>query len=256
MKRSRLIRPLCMVGVLLLAVLACLPGPTPLSTQPPVVQDTVAPVATTVPPTEAAQKYFTEEFDGEGDPWSHFVVDASVPGAMPALAPKDVENMSVGVNKGALVFDLQSKWLYVYAMYDSQEYEDVRLDAVAENSGVNDNNISLICRYSKEDGWYEFNVANNGLFDIYYARYTQDDKIVYGKLADGGSNKIKQGKDVNNYAITCKGRTLVLYINGFETRRIVDNQYVLKSGKVGVSVSSFKFLPVKVAFDSVKISEP
>ena len=88
------------------------------------------------------------------------------------------------------------------------------------------------------------------------ANYTQDNKVVYGKLADGGSNKIKQGKEVNTYTAVCKGRTLVLYINGFETRRLDDNQHVLRNGQIGVSVSSFAIVPVKVEFDSIKISEP
>ena len=197
-----------------------------------------------LPATEpVAEKYFTEEFDIESAAWPHFVVDATKrltsPDAMPSLAPGDVGNMSVGINDGRLVFDLQSKGLWVYALYEGQEYEDVRLDVVADNRGVNDNNISLICRYSKEEGWYEFNIANNGLYDIFYANYTQDNKVVYGKLADGGSNKIKQGKEVNTYTAVCKGRTLILYINGFETRRLDDNQHVLRKGQVGVSVSSF-----------------
>ena len=54
----------------------------------------------------------------------------------------------------------------------------------------------------------------------------------------------------------CKGRTLVLTINGYETRRLDENQYVLRQGKIGVSVSSFKTLPVNVEIDSVTVSQP
>ena len=175
---------------------------------------------------------------------------------MPALAASDVEGSSVKISDGLLAYDLERKGLWVYALYDPFTYGDVRLDVIAENRGVNNNNVSLICRYSEEEGWYEFNVANNGRYNILYARYSPDKKAIYGKLADGASNKLKQGKETNNYGMACKGRTIVVYINGFETRRINDNQYVLKEGKVGVSVSSFNDLPVKVEFDSVKISQP
>jgi hypothetical protein len=130
------------------------------------------------------------------------------------------------------------------------------MSVVAINRGTNDNNVSLICRFSKENGWYEFNIANNGLYDILHGSFTKDNKATYGKLADGGSNKIKQGKETNTYEISCKGRTLVLAINGYETRRLDDNQFVLDKGKVGVSVSSFKSLPVTVQIDSVAISKP
>jgi hypothetical protein len=257
MKRSNFIPS---IGVLLLAILACQPGPigSPTATPPP--QDTAAPVATLAPTEPAAQQYYTEEFDKENSNWSNFVIDDSIqltsPGSMPALAPGDVEGVSVTTTNGHLVFDLERKGLWAYTTYDAYEYDDVRLDVVAENRGVNNNNVSLICRYSKEDGWYEFNVANSGLFNILYGSYTPDNQVNFGKIADGGSNKLKQGKEINNYGISCKGRTLILYINGFEVRRLNDNQYVLKTGKVGVSVTSFNDLPVKVEVDSVKISQP
>ena len=257
MKRSHFI---LLGSVLLLAILACQPSFLASPTVTPLPQDTATPAVTLVPTQPAAQQYFMEEFDQESSNWSHFVVDASIqltsPGSLPSSPKGDVEGMSVATSDGHLVFDLENKGLWVYATYDAYEYDDVRLDVVAENRGVNNNNVSLICRYSKEEGWYEFNLASSGLYDILYGHYTPDNKVIYGKIADGGSNKLKQGKEINNYGISCKGRTLVLTINGFETRRIDDNQYVLKKGKVGVSVSSFKDLPVKVEFDSIKISQP
>ncbi len=254
-----------LISVLLLAVLACNIGsigsPTTAPTLPPTqAPATAAPVATLAPTVPAAQQYYTEQFDQENSNWSHFVIDASIkltsPGSMPALAPGEVEGASVTTAGGHLVFDLERKGLWVYSTYDAYEYDDVRLDVVAENRGVNNNNVSLICRYSKQDGWYEFNIANNGLFNILYGNYTPDNKVNYGKLADGGSNKLKQGKEINEYGISCKGHTLILYINGFEVRRLDDNNYVLKTGKVGVSISSFNLLPVKVEVDSAKISKP
>jgi hypothetical protein len=255
MNRSSLIRPLLMVGALLLAAIACMssPAPTTVPTEPPpAVQPTD--VEPTEAPTEpVAQQYYTESFDADTGQWSTFVVDATT---VPTVVEGKVDNMSVGVSDGYLVFDLGSKNLWVYSTYDPYEYDDVRMDVVAENRGTNDNNISLICRFSKEEGWYEFNVANSGLYDILHGSFTKDGKVTYGKIADGGSNKIKQGKETNTYAISCKDRTLVLYINGYETRRLTDNQYALRKGKVGLSVSSFDTLPVKVAFDSVKISQP
>lgn len=265
MKRAISLRPLLMVGVLLLAILACMSGPVPTaappSTAPPSAEPPTAP-----PPTEAptaaptAQEFFTEGFDAETGQWSHFTVDATVmltsPGSLASLVSGDSGNMSLKVADGHLVFDLEGKGLWVYATYDGAEYSDVKMEAVADNRGTNDNNVSLICRYSKERGWYEFNVANSGLYDILYAKVTPDDKVTYSRIADGGSNKIKQGKQVNTYGMVCKGHTLVLTINGYETRRIDDNQFVLDKGKVGISVSSFNSLPVNVLIDSVTITKP
>jgi len=164
--------------------------------------------------------------------------------------------MSVGVEDERLIFDLGSEGQWAYVTYDAYEYDDVRLDVIAENRGTNNNNVSLICRYTEDEGWYEFNIANNGLFWIYHAIIRADNSVIYSLLADGGSNKIKQGKDTNKYSIVCKDRTLSLYINDIETRVLDDNNYVLRDGKIGVSVSSFNNLPVKVEIDSVTISEP
>ena len=294
MKRSILVRPLLVVGVLVLAMLACLgsaPNAAPAvdSTKQaleimatnasvqltqvaqqqsgqPAQQPTEAAQPTeagqAAPPTVAApagQQFFTEGFDSETGQWSHFVADASVmlnsPGSLATIVQGDSGNMSLKVQDGHLAFDLNGKGLWVYALYDGAEYSDVKMEVVSDNRGTNDNNVSLICRYSK-NGWYEFNVANNGLYDILHAKVTPDNKVTYGKIADGGSNKIKQGKQVNTYGIVCKGRTLVLSINGFETRRVDDNQFVLDKGKVGVSVSSFNSLPVTVLIDSVTTSAP
>ncbi len=294
MKRSFLFRPLLMMGVLLLAALACM---SPAATTAPGTDATMAalqqmataasvqltqvaqqsgqpaqpPEQQQQPPTEAAQppeappaaagqEFFTEGFDTDTGQWSHFVADATVmlssPGSLANIVPGDSGNMSVKVADGHLAFDINGKGLWVYSVYDGAEYSDVKMEVVSDNRGTNDNNVSLICRYSKQNGWYEFNVANNGLYDILFAKVTADNKVTYSRIADGGSNKIKQGKQINTYGIVCKGHTLVLSINGYETRRIDDNQFVLDKGKVGVSVSSFNSLPVKVLIDSATISQP
>jgi hypothetical protein len=202
--------------------------------------------------SSAGGKYFQEDFNNSMDGWSHFVVN----GKNYEVLGSDPGDMKLGVQDGFLLFDLQGKGEWVYAIYDTQQYDDVRIDVSAENRGTNDNNISLVCRYTSDGGWYEFNVANSGLYNIYYAHETPDNKIGYSLIADGGSNKIKQGKNTNLYSVICQGHTLTLYINNIKTRQIDDNQYVLRSGKVGLSVSSFTDPPATVGFDWIKLSQP
>lgn len=216
-------------------------------------------LTTAVQATATSSEGFTEDFNGSLDNWSHFVADASIqltsPNSPASLASSDPSGMSLSTSNGNLVFDIESKGIWVYVTYNAQTFEDARVEVVADNRGVNSNSVSLICRYSDE-GWYEFNVANSGLYNILYGQITQDQKFSYVKLADGGSNRIKQGKDVNTYTIICNKRALSLYINGFEVRRYDDNKYVLRDGKVGVGVSSFKDLPVKVEVQSITVSKP
>jgi len=225
-------------------------------TQPPPVVSTPLPPPTEViqqPPTEVSQpsntaeQFYTENFDSQNDNWSYFTIKGDT--------STDESGLTLKTAGGYLTFDITSRYLYTYVTYDPFTYQDVRVDARVENRGVNNNNISLFCRYSDE-GWYEFNIANNGLYNIYAATYNASHQVVYNKITDGGSNKIKQGKDINEYAIICKGRKLTLFINGFETKSVDENKFVLRDGKVGISVSSFNVTPVKVDVDWIKISQP
>ena len=224
------------------------------------VSPTVLPTATepslptemAVLPTEpAAQPFYIEEFDTNDNNWSYFVVD----GGTSTITKEDNAKMSLLRDKSMLTFDLNAMNLWVYTMYDPFEYDNVRMDARVTNRGVNNNNVSLICRYT-EDGWYEFNIANNGLYWIYAASVDSAGKVEYGPVYDGGSDKINYGKATNEYSIICNDTTLSLFINGTEVRTVTETKYALRSGKVGVSVSSFDVLPVNVELEWVTISEP
>jgi hypothetical protein len=212
-----------------------------------------SPTGESAQPTEApVSKYFQEDFNGGFDNWTHFVVN----GKNSTLFDSDPGDMTLGVQNGFLLFDLQGRGEWAYAIYNAQDYDDVRIDVSADNRGTNDNSISMVCRYTPDGGWYEFNIANSGLYNILYAKQTPDNKIQYARIADGGSNKIHQGKTTNQYTAICQGHTLTLYINNIKTRQIDDNDYVLQSGKIGLSVSSFNAPPATVGFDWVKISQP
>ncbi|OQX63566.1 MAG: hypothetical protein B5M51_04915 [Anaerolinea sp. 4484_236] len=261
--KSKLIKnALLLVILTLIASSACsssdpeTPEPEPTTPiEPTAVVVPVEEVASPTPlPTEpVAQQFYTEEFDTDTGTWTYFLIDANRPA--PLYVEDDFGTMFIGIEDGRLLFSLESEQQWTYVTYDAYEYDNVRIDIVAENRGVNNNNVSLICRYTDE-GWYEYNVANNGLYDLYYAFRRDDNKIVYNPMASGGSNKIKVGREINEYTMICNERTLKLYINGNETNVYEDNQYVLRDGLVGVGVSSFFTLPVKVEIDSVTISEP
>jgi S1-C subfamily serine protease len=188
-----------------------------------------------------APAYFTEEFDGEIPDWTYFVQHG------------DETKMDLHTDNGALVFNLTGEDLYVYLLYDPYTYTDVRIDARAANRGFNTNNVSLICRYDPDYGWYEFAIGNDGLYTIYaYDRTTQR----YETLFNGGSTAIHSGKDVNEYTAICKGNTLALYINGVEARTFTEKRFAFRDGQVGISTSSFNVLPIIVEWDWVTIIEP
>jgi len=212
------------------------PQPTAVQVQP-----------TAVPPTPVPQasRFFKEDFNASVSNWTTFVTRG------------ELNQLSASVSNGFYVFELLATQVWGYSIYTPETYTDVRLDVVADNRGVNDNNVTLVCRYSETEGWYEASIANNGKYWIYYGKWDNNHKTAsYAVVADGGSNDIRQGKDVNTYSLICKGRTITVLINGKQVRAIDDNQWALRDGQIGVGVSSFRLLPVQVEFDSIEISEP
>lgn len=258
------LRPLLFfVSMLLIVSLACggtAPTQAPPPTQPvQVIPTEVLTEPTEVPPTEApaptepaapeAEAFFTEEFDEPlSNDWSILTVTGS--------DDADIDKVTVEPQDGKLIWDFDSEYVYYYLFYEAFTYEDVKVDVRADNRGRNNNNISLICRYDPEVGWYEFNIANNGLYDIYYAEVDSDGDIIYNRITNGGSNAIKQGKEVNEYSISCDGEELSLVINGDEVTTVDERNYGLREGQVGVSVSSFNVLPILIEMDWIEISEP
>ncbi len=254
------------VLALLVVTLACMPTgtttPPPATEQPikideptsaPTAEPTEAPVTEaplpTEPPASQAQQFFTEEFDSPlSSDWSSYTIyDPN---------ESNLDKVKVEAKDGKLVWDFQSKYVYYYLFYGAFKYEDVEISANADNRGKNNNSVSLICRYDPEKGWYEFNVANNGLYTILFAEVTSSGKIRYNRIANGGSKDIKAGLGVNEYSAKCQGDELSLTINGADVISIKDKKYGLRSGQVGVSVSSFNVLPILIEMDWFKVSEP
>ncbi len=228
-------------------------GAQAVPTQPPPIQPTVSsePLPTlpsstaAATPVAEAQRFFTEDFNTDVINWTTFLTSGQK-----SVLEQYVEN-------GFWVFDLGGRDMYVYSLYEPEIYGDVRIDLRAENRGDNTNNISIICRYDEKGGWYEFNMYNSGLYDIFYGRWkSSGTQASYTLLEDGGSNAIHQGKTSNEYTVICSGSTLSLFINGQETRSVNESLFKLHEGKVGIGASSFDRLPIRVDFDWVKISEP
>ena len=134
---------------------------TPTPAPPAAVEPSALPeqTAVAIEPTVTAQQFYTEEFDTEDNNWEYLLVNGSA--------------NSMRTVGGLLVFDLQNKGTTAYATYEPFTYTDVRLDVKAGNRGTNNNTVSLICRKS-DAGWYQFDIASNGLYEIFFAKAVGD----------------------------------------------------------------------------------
>jgi len=219
------------------------PQQQPEPTLAPTFTEAVAPTQEliTEEPVDESLAFFMEEFDGDIDDWSYFLMNGSE------------TNMDIYTENDALVFDLQGEDQWVYVIYDPYYYSEVMIEVLAENKGMNSNNVSLICNYTDQYGWYEFNITNGGLYDILAYDELEGE---YRTLASGGSTHIVTGRNSNIYTAVCIGNYLELYINGYLEKEHTDNIYNFREGHVGVSVSSFDVLPILVEIEYFYIGEP
>ncbi len=223
------------------------PTQAPDPTKEPEPTQEPEPTATEAPP--AASDFYREEFEGDISNFTYFEYHEAF-----GNAPEDKDIIPT-TDGGYLVFDLQKQNKWVYVTYDAYSYDNVRIEISADNRAKNSNNVSLICRYGDE-GWYEFNIANSGLYDIFAFDATGAVRKGYNLLVNGGSTVIKQGKDINVYTVICDGDTLTLGINGYEVKTFTDKKFKFREGKVGFGVSSFDVIPILVKVDYFDISQP
>jgi len=251
-----------LTGLVLVVGLACaaLSGGNDTPPTQPVQQPTQAPAPTDteVPATEApteeaeptateesspsTEQFFKEEFDSSAalDNWDSFT-----------LGDGSDSDLVVEQEDDHLLVDLGDENLYFYYMYLPYEYDDVSLTMSAENRGRNNNNVSLVCRMNSDGtNWYEFSVESGGLWYL----YAVDDG--YNIVANGGTNALKQGKEVNEYQLVCDGDEISMYINGDEVKTLEETKYGFNEGLVGFNISSLNVLPITVEVNWFDISKP
>ena len=266
MKRLR--PPFFFTALILFVGLACsaLTGGGGAPTQPPptsqpveVLPTQAPPEPTEVPPTEAVvptlelpapteppastSDFFVEEFDANYNPenWQYFTIGTG-----------DEDNLVIEPQDDYMLFDLGDEDLYVYFMYAAYTYENVSLRLNAENRGRNNNNVSLVCRMNSDgDQWYEFSVESGG---VWYLYAVDNDK--YNILANGGTNALKQGREVNQYQMDCVGDEITMYVNDQKIQTFQDRRYLFDDGFVGFNISSLNVLPITVNVNWFEIAQP
>ena len=218
------------------------PTAEPVQQEPtePAPEPTDEPASSEAP--VAVSKFFKEEFESSDvlANWDSF-----------SLGSGSDSNLVIEQEDDHLLFDLGDEDLYVYYMYAADVYDNVSISLNAENRGRNNNNVSLVCRMN-EDGtqWYEFSVESGGLWYLYAV------DGAYNIIDNGGTNDLKQGKEVNEYNLVCDGSELTLYVNGNKLKTVNDTKYGFDEGYVGFNISSLNVLPITVEVNWFEVSEP
>lgn len=213
-----------------------LPSPIPATASP-------EPSPTFEPSPTPFPRLFTEEFDSTLTGW--VILQAgndSVP--------------NVKTESSHLILQMDSPFTWLYALYGAQDYSNVHVETQFENRALTPAAAGLICRYSDEGGWYEYNVSTDGTYNVLYGKWLSTGIADYLPITDGTSKEIQPTGTTQKIGLTCSDSILWLYINDKLIRKVDVAHYQLTTGKVGLATSSFENTPIVTAFDSVTISEP
>jgi len=247
-----------LIGCLIL-ITACLSpsgGQTATPTPEPILAPTETPLPTPIPATSTLEptptlepsptplpRFFTSQFDSTLAGW--VILQAG---------SETVPNATATNGKLTMQMDVPYTWLY--SLYSEQVYSDVKIETSFSNNASTPTSIGLVCRYTEENGWFEYNVSTDGTYNVLIGKWLATgiadyipvtDGSLSGEIITGGSQKI---------GFTCLGPTLQLYFNDTLIRNMDVSQYNLSEGKVGFTASSYENAPVSVSFESISINEP
>jgi hypothetical protein len=242
------------VAVMLLVTLACgssnITGTDDstlgkdVATEAP-VENTAESVETVAPVSDSP--WYLEEFtsDTSLDNWTMFSFTQE-------SDTKFDNETHVYTNNGGVWFDINIPDTYIYLFNENYTYDDVSIETEVENTGPhNSQYINLVCRYTPDEGWYEFSVAASGKVQLW--RYSFDKGYIL--IEEGGSTAINQGNATNDFKMTCEGNELSLFINGEQWQHAFkDSNY--REGYVGISAGTMNVFPIQVFFNWVEVSQP
>ena len=246
MKKLLLIGCLLLITACQTATVTPAPSPSSTATLPP------SPIPFTVTPEPTATlalsptpfpRFFTDEFD------------SSLPGWV-ILQAGNESVLNIKTENSNFILQMDSPFSWLYAIYGAQDYASVRIDAQFTNQAGSPSSMGLICRYSEEDGWFEYNVSTDGSYNLLYGSWLAVGIADYLPITDGSSNLIQPSGAPQLISLMCSDTALALYINDTIVRNVDVTNYGLTEGKVGITASSFENTPIIVALDRVKVSEP
>lgn len=185
---------------------------------------------------------FTEEFD-------------SIPAGWVILQGGNESVPNVKTENGSLILEMDSTYTWLYALYGAQDYSSVHMDTQFTSRAMSPSSVGLICGYSEETGWLEYNVSTDGTYNVLYGKWLSPGIVDYAPITDGTSKAIQRNGMTQTIGLTCAEKKISLFINDTLIRNVNVTNYAV-NGKIGIAAASFENSPVTVGVDWVKVSEP
>lgn len=140
-----------------------------------------------------------------------------------------------------------------WAKPGKESFVDTRIEVDAtKNSGPDDNEFGVICRYMDASRFYYAVISSDGYYAI--MKMASAGSAPVGKESMLESDKIIHGAATNHIRFDCVGTTLTLYVNGSQVDRQTDADYT--TGNVGLIAGTFKTPATDVLFDNFFVYKP
>jgi hypothetical protein len=213
------------------------PTPTPPPSATATMTFTPAPTLTPTP----VPLFFTDEFNSDLGAWVSFQTGGE-------------ETPSVKLENDFLQIDFSTPNTWYYAIHNAHEYSSVFVSA--EFSGTPTGSLGVICNYDESKGWYEFNIASDGTYNILFGQWLVEGIAQYTPITNEKSEYLKDGNLGYEIGLTCQNNILLPQINGKLFRKVDVTRFGLTEGKIGIDASSFNEVPMVATFDWIKVEEP
>lgn len=234
-----------MIGILMLASLACsyvsrfLEGGNPLPSDSQQPEETLLPEEQGLP----SNVLFQDDFSDPASGWDQF---------------SDTDGLTDYENGAYRIFiDKPEFTFWANPGLGETLPSDVRVEVDATKVGGPDfNDFGILCRYSGTGGsanFYEFLISSDGYAGIVLVTESSQQVISNdGQLQP--FDAIRQGNDTNHIRVECFGSLLTLYVNGDLFTSVTDG--TLASGDVGLLASTYEEAGVDIRFDNFSVTIP
>lgn len=134
-----------------------------------------------------------------------------------------------------------------------ESFVDTRIEVdAAKNSGPDDNEFGVICRYMDASRFYFTAISSDGYYAI--MKMTGTGTVPIGNASMLESDTISHGAASNHIRFDCVGSTLTLFVNGSLVDQQTDSDYI--TGNVGLLAGTFGTPGTDILFDNFFVYKP
>lgn len=183
-------------------------------------------------------RYFTEEFETASTFWNFFQTGGT-------------DSPFTAFENGNLRIDISAPHTWYLGIHNAHTYSNIFV--TAKSSATPTGSIGLVCRYDESKGWFEFNIASDGTYNVLFGQWLAPGIAQYKPIITDPTRQLEAGNLNFEIGLSCQDNSLLLYINGKLLRRLDIERFEFTEGNIGITASSFDETPMTAFFEWIKV---